>query len=298
VGWYTVRKRINGRYYLYLQMTYRSGGKVKTKNKYIGPVDGTPFSVEPRAQAAIASDIDAVRIEAGILKDHLGAHPARRFLKYRGRTDRQSVGGTSFAELNAQALLTGTKGKHLDTMLSESGFSSFEDLDESVEEYFSTKQQLLDLRAKLNTLRTETRYAAHYHRALGTRPTPESVIREIKERSPPAPRPKPIRKPRAPPPPKIKKLSEKTPKLTKPAGGLKIDRIRRLKPRARAFLNRQTAKHRLKKEAEANLDLMLAIRREGREIPDELREKDRLYRFTQRRAFGTILAVRKKGGRR
>ena len=296
MGWYTCVKKINGRRYLYLQTTYRVGGKVKTKNKYIGPVDGTPFSVEPRAQAAIASDIDATTVEADILKHLLTSHPARRFLKYRGRLERQSLGGTSFAEINAQALITGKKEKYLDTMLSESGFGSFDDLDESVEEYFATKQQLLELRAKLATLRTETRYAAHYHRALGTRPTPESVIREIKE--PPPPLPRVPRTPRAPPPPKLKKLSEKPPKPTKPAVGLRIDRIRRLKPRARAFLNRQAAKHRLKKEAEANLDLMLAMRREGREIPGELRENDRLYRFTHRRAFGTILAVRKKGGRR
>jgi hypothetical protein len=67
-----------------------------------------------------------------------------------------------------------------------------------------------------------------------------------------------------------------------------------LKPRARAFLNRQAAKHRLKKEAAANLDHMLALRRAGLEVPDALREADRLYRFTYRRAFGKILAARKK----
>ena len=36
MGWHQVMKRINGRSYLYLQMTYRDGGKVKTKNKYLG----------------------------------------------------------------------------------------------------------------------------------------------------------------------------------------------------------------------------------------------------------------------
>jgi hypothetical protein len=38
--WYTVRKKINGRHYLYLQMTYREAGRVKTKNKYLGAASG------------------------------------------------------------------------------------------------------------------------------------------------------------------------------------------------------------------------------------------------------------------
>lgn len=37
MSWYTVVKTIKGRRYLYLQMTYRAGGKVRTKNKYLGP---------------------------------------------------------------------------------------------------------------------------------------------------------------------------------------------------------------------------------------------------------------------
>ena len=40
MSWYQVVKTINGRKYLYLQMTYREGRKVKTKNKYIGPATG------------------------------------------------------------------------------------------------------------------------------------------------------------------------------------------------------------------------------------------------------------------
>ena len=40
MGWYTVTKTINGRKYLYLQMTYRDGRKVRTKNKYLGPATG------------------------------------------------------------------------------------------------------------------------------------------------------------------------------------------------------------------------------------------------------------------
>jgi hypothetical protein len=38
--WYQVIKTINGRKYLYLQMTYRENGKVRTRNKYLGPSSG------------------------------------------------------------------------------------------------------------------------------------------------------------------------------------------------------------------------------------------------------------------
>lgn len=38
--WYQVVKTINGRKYLYWQKTYRQGGSVKTRNKYIGPAFG------------------------------------------------------------------------------------------------------------------------------------------------------------------------------------------------------------------------------------------------------------------
>lgn len=44
MSWYTVTKTIKGRKYLYLQMTYRVGGKVKTKNKYLGPAHSTGAS--------------------------------------------------------------------------------------------------------------------------------------------------------------------------------------------------------------------------------------------------------------
>jgi hypothetical protein len=37
---YTVIKTINGRRYRYLQETYRQNGKVRTRNVYLGPVDG------------------------------------------------------------------------------------------------------------------------------------------------------------------------------------------------------------------------------------------------------------------
>lgn len=38
MSWYTVIKTIKGRQYRYLQTTYRNGGKVRTRNKYLGPV--------------------------------------------------------------------------------------------------------------------------------------------------------------------------------------------------------------------------------------------------------------------
>lgn len=38
---YKVVKKINGRLYEYWQRTYRQGGKVKTENRYIGPVSNT-----------------------------------------------------------------------------------------------------------------------------------------------------------------------------------------------------------------------------------------------------------------
>lgn len=55
MGWYQVVKTINGRQYLYLQMTYRQGGKVKTKNKYLGPASGG-FGTGAPASLPIASE--------------------------------------------------------------------------------------------------------------------------------------------------------------------------------------------------------------------------------------------------
>ena len=46
--WYQVIKTIKGRRYLYLQMTYRADGKVKTKNKYLGPASGGFGAGAPR----------------------------------------------------------------------------------------------------------------------------------------------------------------------------------------------------------------------------------------------------------
>ena len=46
--WYTVRKRIKGKLYLYRQRSWREGGKVRTQSKYIGPAgDSSPDAVNP-----------------------------------------------------------------------------------------------------------------------------------------------------------------------------------------------------------------------------------------------------------
>ena len=48
-SWYKVVKRIKGRPYLYWQKTWREGGKVKTKNKYVGPA-GSDLAIRIQAE--------------------------------------------------------------------------------------------------------------------------------------------------------------------------------------------------------------------------------------------------------
>lgn len=38
MGWYRVEKVVQGRRYVYLQRSYREGGKVRTESRYLGPV--------------------------------------------------------------------------------------------------------------------------------------------------------------------------------------------------------------------------------------------------------------------
>jgi|SRR3954470_1108830 len=38
--WYRVVKTIKGHSYIYEQQTYREGGRVRTRNRYIGPAGG------------------------------------------------------------------------------------------------------------------------------------------------------------------------------------------------------------------------------------------------------------------
>ena len=69
MGWYQVVKTINGRKYLYLQMTYREGGKVKTKNKYLGRANGSSRSfAHGPAHIPTASEYPKVEKPAGGLK--------------------------------------------------------------------------------------------------------------------------------------------------------------------------------------------------------------------------------------
>jgi hypothetical protein len=70
MGWYTVTKTIKGRKYLYLQMTYRDGGKVKTKNKYLGPASskGASFGFGAPANLPSATESPASLRPAGGLR--------------------------------------------------------------------------------------------------------------------------------------------------------------------------------------------------------------------------------------
>lgn len=71
MGWYTVTKTINGRQYLYLQMTYREGRKVKTRNKYLGPASGGFGSGTP-------SDLPTAPRKAGKPSGGLKIEPIKR----------------------------------------------------------------------------------------------------------------------------------------------------------------------------------------------------------------------------
>ena len=48
MGWCTVTNTIDGCSYLYLQMTDREARKVKTRRRYLGPVEGTSRGSRPR----------------------------------------------------------------------------------------------------------------------------------------------------------------------------------------------------------------------------------------------------------
>ena len=245
--WYTVIKTINGHQYLYLQTTYREGGKVKTKNKYLGRADdGVPFSPEPRTTDRITAELEQARVTRDILRDTQRNHPARFFLKLRGNLGSQPIGGTSFAELNQQAMTKPGRGKrhetlkHLDTYLSERGFADFDEVDDAVAEYLNLKEQHDTAVRTYARLKRESAEAWKYHRALGMARDKESVIRAVSEPREPKRR-APALMTRSPPKPARAKLRKPRP--------IKLDKIRRLKPinwrqrflaqrkrRARAFL--------------------------------------------------------------
>ena len=180
--------------------------------------------MEPRSHDAIQRDLEQAMMLRDILKDTLLNHRCKPFLKYHGRGD------NSFAQVNATALINGTKAKYLDTILSESGYADFDELDASVEEYLAAKEQLRSAQTRLNGLRKERGEAAAYHRAIGWGGTRESIVGEIKEKA-------------------LKK-----PSLAKPFGGLEVARIKRFKPRTRAFMNKHAARRRLEDQACDNLD--------------------------------------------
>jgi hypothetical protein len=48
-GWYRVTKTIKGHQYLYEQQTYREGGRVRTRNRYMGPASGGRASKSAKA---------------------------------------------------------------------------------------------------------------------------------------------------------------------------------------------------------------------------------------------------------
>src|SRR3954452_6242558 len=47
-GWYRVVKTIKGHQYIYEQQTYREGGHVRTRNRYIGPASGGEIAKRTR----------------------------------------------------------------------------------------------------------------------------------------------------------------------------------------------------------------------------------------------------------
>ena len=245
--WYTVIKTIKGHQYLYLQTTYREGGKVKTKNKYLGRADdGVPFSMEPRPTDRIGGELEQASIARDILRDTLKNHRAKFFIKLRGDLAKQSVGGTSFAELNAQALedkkladrlrqegkpvpINLARGRrqellrNLDTYVSEHGFADFDEVDDAVAEYLSLKEQHDTAARTYARLKREGADAWNYHRAVGMGRNEESVIRPVREPKEPKRR-APTLKMRSPPVPKLPRAHLRR---VRP---IKLDKIRRLKP--------------------------------------------------------------------
>ena len=74
-------KKINGRYYLYLQVTYREGGKVKTKNKYYGmrsTLDRLGFDVIKFERAPADNGESKLYLSKRISRDLVETHRTRR----------------------------------------------------------------------------------------------------------------------------------------------------------------------------------------------------------------------------
>lgn len=90
--WYTVTKTINGRQYLYLQMTYREGGKVRTKNKYLGPASsaGASFGFGAPANLPTAEEKTTNRPSGGVRIDKIRRlKPKPRHIQNRAALENQ-----------------------------------------------------------------------------------------------------------------------------------------------------------------------------------------------------------------
>ncbi len=71
--WYNVVKTINGNKYIYQQRTYRYGGKMRTENKYVGPVGGGR-----RAGAVVnLTSFDESEAQNIVIKDKCDLPPPR-----------------------------------------------------------------------------------------------------------------------------------------------------------------------------------------------------------------------------
>lgn len=81
-------------------------------------------------------------------------------------------------------------------------------------------------------------------------------------------------------------------KMDEPAAGLRVDKIRRLKPKRREIQNREATKQRLIAEARANLDDIKQTRKNGEDVT-QMRFMDRIYRYSYKSAFGKTLKTRK-----
>jgi hypothetical protein len=82
-------------------------------------------------------------------------------------------------------------------------------------------------------------------------------------------------------------------KPPKQFSGLKLDKIRRLKPRTRAFINREAARRRFEEEARLDLDELREARRSQDPAVQELKRTDSINRRAYKIAFGRSLKLRK-----
>ncbi len=60
MSWHIVAKTINGRRFLYRQMTWREGRRMRTRSEYIGPVDGAMKRKSRGRSRSPASAVDGV----------------------------------------------------------------------------------------------------------------------------------------------------------------------------------------------------------------------------------------------